>query len=95
MQSGGEVELKRVNELVHGDVALDYGTVTHREGRKVWFEERVVTFGSAEEEVRVEVGGDHRGGGPAPPPAAPPLPVIPVAHPPPEARPGRAGQRSR
>ncbi len=52
---------KRVTELVHGDVAIDYGTVTHREGRKVWFEDRVVTFGSADEELRVEVGGGDRG----------------------------------
>jgi hypothetical protein len=42
---------KRVEDLVHGDVTVDYGTVTHREGRKVWFEKRVVTFNSSDEEL--------------------------------------------
>lgn len=61
MPSGREVVSKRVSELVHGDVAVDYGTVTHREGRKVWFEDRVVTFGSADEELRIEAGGGDWG----------------------------------
>jgi hypothetical protein len=45
---------KPVADLVHGDLTVDYGLVTHREGRKVWFEHRVVTFSSTEEEVALE-----------------------------------------
>lgn len=52
-----DVVPKRVTDLVHGDVTLDYGRVIHREGRKVWFEDRVVTFNSAADELRVEGGG--------------------------------------
>jgi hypothetical protein len=52
--AGREVIAKRVDELVHGDTT-EYGVVTHREGRKVWFEDRVVTFNSVEDEVRVEL----------------------------------------
>ncbi len=44
---------KRVSDLIHGDVTVDYGTVSHREDRKVWFESRVVTFTSADEELLV------------------------------------------
>jgi hypothetical protein len=51
------VLLKQVTDLVHGDVTLEYGTVTHREGRKVWFEDRVVTFNSFDDELQVEVSG--------------------------------------
>lgn len=46
--------LKPISELVHGDRTADYGVVTHREGRKVWFEDRVVTFSDDDEAVRVE-----------------------------------------
>lgn len=35
---------KRVAELASGDETFDYGLVTHREGRKVWFEHTIVTF---------------------------------------------------
>lgn len=44
---------KKVADLEHGDETLEYGTVTHREGRKVWFERRIVTFTTLDEEVRV------------------------------------------
>jgi len=57
--SGREVVRKRVDELVHGDVTADYGAVTHREGRKVWFENRVVTFNSVDEQLRVVVEADR------------------------------------
>ncbi len=46
--------VKRVTELVHGDATLEYGVVTHREGRKVWFENRVVTFNSVDDELQVD-----------------------------------------
>jgi hypothetical protein len=52
--SEDSVQHKRISELVHGDVTRDFGTVTHREGRKVWFEDRVVTFNSADEEILVD-----------------------------------------
>jgi adenylosuccinate synthase len=42
---------KRIRDLVHGDVTREFGTVTHREDRKVWFDNRVVTFNSADEEI--------------------------------------------
>ncbi len=45
---------KRVSELVHGDVTVEFGRVTHREDRKVWFDNRVVIFNSTEEEVPIE-----------------------------------------
>jgi hypothetical protein len=48
------MQQKRISELVHGDVTRDFGTVTHREGRKVWFEDRVVTFNSSDEEIVVD-----------------------------------------
>lgn len=54
MPSGREVVRKRVTDLVHGDVTLEFGRVTHREGRKVWFESRVVTFNSVDDELRVD-----------------------------------------
>jgi adenylosuccinate synthase len=50
----GTVKYKRVSDLVHGDVSSEYGAVTHREGRKVWFDNRVVTFNSAEEEIAID-----------------------------------------
>jgi hypothetical protein len=53
MADGAPVQRKRVNDLVHGDITVEYGTVTHREGRKVWFETRVVTFTSSDEELAV------------------------------------------
>lgn len=59
MASGGE-ERKRVSELVHGDVTAEFGVVTHREGRKVWFESRVVTFNTVDDEVRVLADADGR-----------------------------------
>jgi hypothetical protein len=55
-----EVVTKRVKDLVHGDVTADYGAVTHREGRKVWFENRVVTFSSVEEELRLATDAGRR-----------------------------------
>lgn len=42
-----------VAELQHGDETLEFGVVTHREGRKVWFEKRIVTFPSDEDRVTV------------------------------------------
>ncbi len=54
MSTPSRIVRKHVSDLVHGDVTLDYGTVTHREGRKVWFDQRVVTFTSDEDEVVVE-----------------------------------------
>ncbi|HET9691860.1 MAG TPA: hypothetical protein VFP61_11970 [Acidimicrobiales bacterium] len=45
---------RRVDELEPGDRTLDYGTVAHREGRKVWFDDRIVTFPSPSDEVGVE-----------------------------------------
>jgi hypothetical protein len=45
---------KPIRELVHGDVTSEFGQVTHREGRKVWFDDRVVTFNSDEDEIRVD-----------------------------------------
>ncbi|MHB1929092.1 MAG: hypothetical protein ACYDEN_08820 [Acidimicrobiales bacterium] len=53
MPSGEDIVVKRVTDLVHGDITLEYGAVTHREGRKVWFESRVVTFNSVDDELRV------------------------------------------
>jgi hypothetical protein len=55
MRSGTEIVLKRVTDLVHGDVTPEFGVVTHREGRKVWFDQRVVTFNSPDDEIRVEI----------------------------------------
>jgi len=52
-ERGREVARKRVSDLVHGDLTAEFGVVTHREGRKVWFETRVVTFNSVEDEVSV------------------------------------------
>jgi hypothetical protein len=49
----GIAQQKRIDELVHGDVTRDFGTVTHREGRKVWFEDRVVTFNAPDELIVV------------------------------------------
>ena len=51
---------KRVGELQHGDETSDYGVVDHREGRKVWFKDRIVTFPSEQDEVVVTHGVDHR-----------------------------------
>lgn len=45
---------KRVRDLVHGDVTREFGEVTHREGRKVWFDNRVVTFNSEDEELTLD-----------------------------------------
>ena len=57
MAQEAETIRKRVDELVHGDVTADYGRVTHREGRKVWFDNRVVTFNSTDDRLTVLV--DH------------------------------------
>ncbi|MDA8286791.1 MAG: hypothetical protein M0Z42_26620 [Actinomycetota bacterium] len=54
MPGEGDIVVKRVTELVHGDATLEYGVVTHREGRKVWFENRVVTFNSVDDELQVD-----------------------------------------
>jgi hypothetical protein len=54
MPRGTQVVRRRVADLEHGDHTLDYGTVTHREGRKVWFEQRIVTFPSEDDEVLVQ-----------------------------------------
>lgn len=43
----------RVAELQHGDETVEFGVVTHREGRKVWFEDRIVTFPSDDDRVTV------------------------------------------
>lgn len=52
---------KRVADLEAGDETLQYGVVTHREGRKVWFERRIVTFPSETDTVAVTPGSvDHR-----------------------------------
>ena len=53
MDRGTKVVRCRVADLQHGDDTLDYGQVTHREGRKVWFERRIVTFTSEDDEVLV------------------------------------------
>ncbi|MCU4186006.1 hypothetical protein K6U06_16675 [Acidiferrimicrobium sp. IK] len=58
MPRGTQVVRRRVADLQHGDDTLDYGPVTHREGRKVWFEQRIVTFTSEEDEVLVQASGD-------------------------------------
>jgi len=44
---------KKVADLIHGDETIEFGKVTHREGRKVWFERRIVTFPSDREEIEV------------------------------------------
>lgn len=46
-------DLRRIGDLVHGDETPEWGTVSHREGRKVWFSDRIVTFASLDEEVEV------------------------------------------
>ncbi len=43
----------RVVDLQHGDETVKYGRVTHREGRKVWFEDRIVMFPSPDDEVQL------------------------------------------
>lgn len=53
MEAASGYHNKKVADLEHGDQTLEYGVVTHREGRKVWFEQRIVTFATLEEEVRV------------------------------------------
>ncbi len=54
MPKGTQVVRRRIADLQHGDDTIDYGLVTHREGRKVWFEGRIVTFTSEDDEVFVE-----------------------------------------
>lgn len=58
MPRGTQVVRRRVADLQHGDDTLDYGPVTHREGRKVWFERRIVTFTSEDDEVLISQSGD-------------------------------------
>jgi len=53
-----EVQRRRIVDLVHGDETVEYGPVGHREGRKVWFEQTVVTFTSLDDEVIVARTGD-------------------------------------
>ncbi len=55
MEVGDRRERKRVADLVHGDVTVEHGEVVHREGRKVWFENQVVTFGSVDDELHIAV----------------------------------------
>jgi hypothetical protein len=51
MVNDGDRSTTRVFELQNGDETVDFGVVVHREGRKVWFEDRIVTFSSDDEEV--------------------------------------------
>ena len=53
MPWGSAAERRRVGDLEHGDETYEYGPVTHREGRKVWFEDRIVTFTSLDDVVVV------------------------------------------
>ena len=48
-----QVVRRRIADLEHGDDTLEYGPVTHREGRKVWFEQRIITFTSLDDEVLI------------------------------------------
>ena len=57
---GSAVVARRVDELERGDDTVDYGPVTHREGRKVWFEARVVTFPSGADELGVRLADPSR-----------------------------------
>ncbi len=47
------VERKRVADLEHGEETAEYGMVSHREGRKVWFDSRIVTFTSDDDIIVV------------------------------------------
>jgi hypothetical protein len=53
MQHPSGVPTKKVRELQHGDESIEYGPVVHREGRKVWFESRIVTFPSDDDDIPV------------------------------------------
>lgn len=53
MEARGAASKKRVADLEHGEDTAEYGTVTHREGRKVWFDSRIITFPSEDELVTV------------------------------------------
>ena len=52
-QREGDVVRRRIDELEPGDATIDYGPVAHREGRKVWFADRIVTFPSPADEIEV------------------------------------------
>lgn len=54
MAQGTHVQQTTVANLEHGDRTLEYGRVTHREGRKVWFDGRIVTFTSLDDTILVE-----------------------------------------
>lgn len=53
MSQGTDLEHCRIADLEHGDDTVEYGPVTHREGRKVWFDQRIVTFTSLEDTILV------------------------------------------
>ncbi len=56
MPDSNGVPKKSVGQLVNGDETVDYGVVEYREGRKVWFQNTIVTFPSEEDLVSLAVG---------------------------------------